>query len=43
METQKIDLINLYRDYKINELELKIKKNGINNSKKRGREYEEIF
>ena len=34
METQKIDLINLYRDYKINELELKIKKNGLTTLKK---------
>ncbi|MGN0943948.1 TolC family protein [Fusobacterium varium] len=34
METQKIDLINLYRDYKINELELKIKKNGLVTLKK---------
>ena len=29
METQKVDLINLYKEYKTNELELRIKENGL--------------
>lgn len=34
MEVQKVDLINLYKEYKTNELELKIKENGLKTLKK---------
>lgn len=34
MEAQKVDLINLYKEYKTNELELKIKENGLKTLKK---------